>query len=241
VLDMLRSLSGRSAVVVGGARGLGAAIAGGLREAGASVVVLDRVPPSAHVSPFIEVDIADRLQVVSAYKGVDALVGRVDIALHAAGLPGTDQPSESTPDKEWQELLDVNLSGTFWCCQEAGRRMLADGRGGSVVNFAGLAGVMVAKTCRTAPYHAASAAIAALTRDLAVEWGPRGVRVNCIATGDPDLTESQHDGDAHLIPLRRAADQADMVPLTLLLASDGASYITGQTIVVDGGRGIPMD
>ena len=180
--DILSSLNGRGVVVVGGSGVLGHGVVNGLRNVGCTVAVVDRsLPenpfmdlPGVDQPIFVRADIRDAGDVEAAYEQVDKHIEGLTAVVNAVGTCGHDQPSEDMSEEDWREVIDVNLSGTFWSCQQAARRMLPTGRG-SIVNFSSLAGVLVSRSYRTVHYHAAKAALNSLTKALAVEWGGRGV------------------------------------------------------------------
>jgi len=258
MFDILASLHGKAAVVVGGSHGMGDAIVKGLEAAGAEVVIVDLTPPDApdgeDAPPnYVAADITDPASVAAAYEQVDQRLGRLDCVINTVGVSGRDQASEDMPESEWRASIDVNLNGTFWSCQQAARRMLPAG-GGTIVNFSSLAGIMVARTFRTVHYHAAKAAQNAMTRSLAAEWGPRGIRVNGIAPGafssragagifegNMDELRAHHARISAALPLGRIGDVSEMAPLALFLASDASSYMTGTTTIIDGGRALQVN
>lgn len=252
------SLAGRGVVVVGGANGVGAAVARGFIEAGANVVTIDMGDPGepwpgGKEPARVRADISRRDEVLTAFAEADSYIPRLDVLVNTVGISGADTPSELMWESEWRKVLDVNLTGVFFCCQEAAQRMLPNGSG-AIVNYSSLAGVSVAKHYRTVHYHAAKAALITMTSALAAEWGRKGIRVNCIAPGahataavkgiwgdDPIRIEEQYAKVRAATPLGRIGQPEELVPLTLFLSSDESSYITGQTIVADGGRGLEFD
>lgn len=252
------SLAGKGVVVVGGANGIGAAVARGFARAGAKVATIDLgepLEPEAGGSKPVRVraDIGRREDVAGAFREVDVHLPRLDVLVNTVGISGADTPSEDLSEAEWRKVIDVNLTGVFFCCQEAARRMLPHDSG-AIVNFSSLAGVGVAKHYRTVHYHTAKAGLILMTSALAAEWGRRGVRVNCIAPGayataavkgiwgdDSARIEEQYSKVRAATPLGRIGVPEEMVPLVLFLSSDASIYITGQTIVSDGGRGLEFD
>jgi NAD(P)-dependent dehydrogenase (short-subunit alcohol dehydrogenase family) len=257
-LNQNESLADRGVVIVGGANGIGAVVAKGFLDSGANVVTIDMSGPAEQWPEGKEparvlADITSHDSVLGAFAEVDSYLPHVDVLINTVGISGADTPSELLSESEWRKVIDVNLTGVFFCCQQAGQRMIANGSG-TIVNFSSLAGVQVAKHYRTVHYHSAKAALLTMTGALAAEWGPKGIRVNCIAPGahataavkgiwgdDPARIEQQYAKIRAATPLRRIGQPEELVPLTLFLASDDSAYITGQTIIADGGRGLEFD
>lgn len=257
-MNILDSLVGRNVLVVGGARGMGAAIATGFGRVGANVAIMDRLPGdargSATATPMFDVDIASRVAVGTAFAALDEHFSQLDVVVNTVGITGTAAAAAEIEAADWQSVMAVNLSGHFWVAQQAALRMFQHGHG-SIIGFAS---VSAYRTGRTPPHHAhydaSKAGLVSLGRALAQEWGPRGIRVNVISPGThtTEIVREMFDFDesrleAHLakarrdIPIGRVAAADDIVPLTLLLASDAASNITGVDISSDGGRGIGFD
>ncbi len=220
-----------TAVVTGAARGIGAAIATRLAADGFDVVRLDRDPGSDGV---MECDVADHAGV----RRIADDVGPVDVLVNNAGV-WLFSPLEDTPPERFAAVLDVNLGGTFNCTQAFGRSMLD--RGGSIVNVASIAAAAASPSMGA--YSPSKAAIVALTRQTALEWGPRGVRANAVGPGlvpTPGAGGVYHDPRvrqvrAAAVPLRRLGEPVDIANVVSFLASSDASYVTGQVIYVDGG------
>jgi NAD(P)-dependent dehydrogenase (short-subunit alcohol dehydrogenase family) len=254
VFDIFESLRGRGAVVVGGATPLGRAIADGLRRVGSTVVVIDAAPaaeayaelPGIGQPAFVKADIRDPEQVEAAYQHVDELVDRLAAVVNIAEASSEQRPAEDLPDDHWHDMLDRKLNGIFWSCQQAARRMLPTGHG-SIVNFSSLAGVLIDKYDQRVHHHAANSAVNTLGQGLAVEWAGRGVRVNAIglgalrSAGNAGTRLDDEDRITASVPMQRLGSLAEIVPIALFLCSDASSYITGQTLVADGGRGLLFD
>jgi NAD(P)-dependent dehydrogenase (short-subunit alcohol dehydrogenase family) len=235
-------LEGRAALITGGASGIGAATARVFEREGATVGVIDRQPVDAKYA--YEVDVRDGDAVAQAVRGFAEAVGRLDIVVNNAGT-GDLRPLHMVDDKVFRRLIDVNLTGTFNGMRAALPLMVEAGRG-AIVNNASLSGMT--PTRNEAVYSAAKAAVIALTKSGALEYGP-AVRVNCVAPAHvrTPLTEPtwEHFGDVfgpilESLPLRRIAEADEIAEVILFLASDRSSYITGQTIVVDGGASLPQ-
>lgn len=250
-IDELFDLTNRTAIVTGGSRGLGREMAEGLGEAGAKLMLCARRSEwlEGTVAEFAArgFEVAGKVCDVSKADEVDAVVaetasrfGGVDIVINNAGTSWGAMPEEMTRE-QWQKVIDVNLTGCFLMAQAAGRQMLAQGRG-SIINITSIAGLTSsANGPFYAGYVASKAGLIGLTRELAASWGRRGIRVNAIAPGffhsrlaDPliDIYERSIQ-ENNVIP--RIGQEGELKGVAVFLASDASSYITGQTIAVDGG------
>jgi NAD(P)-dependent dehydrogenase (short-subunit alcohol dehydrogenase family) len=244
----LFDLTGRTALVTGASSGLGVDFALGLRRAGAAVYVaarrLDRLEALCDANPGltpIACDLADASSVEAAATRIAAEVGALDVLVNNAGMsiPGRAEQESMT---DFRRVIDVNLAGTFQLTQLIARPMLEAGRG-SIVNVASIMGLVASSPNRQASYCAAKGALVNLTRELAVQWARRGVRVNAIAPGwfpSEATTELMEDGPGNdyvraNTPLGRVGDPTELLGTLLLLASDAGSFLTGQIIAVDGG------
>jgi NAD(P)-dependent dehydrogenase (short-subunit alcohol dehydrogenase family) len=234
-------LDGRSALVTGGASGIGAATVQLFAREGAVVGVLDRQVLEGDYT--YSVDVRDGEAVAHAVNAFAEATGRLDLLVNNAGA-GDLRPLHTVDDKLWHRLIDVNLTGTYHCMRAALPLMTEAGRG-AIVNNASLSGLM--PTRNEAAYSAAKAAVVALTKSGALEYGP-AVRVNCVAPGHVrtpltavwDQFPDAFAPIADALPLRRIGEADEVAQVILFLASDRASYITGQTIVVDGGASLPQ-
>ncbi|MGB8389326.1 SDR family NAD(P)-dependent oxidoreductase [Mycobacterium sp.] len=227
--------SDRVVVVTGAGRGIGAAIAARFADEGATVVAADVELPVGG-DPRIDyqrVDVSSAGDVAGLFSRVIASHGRVDVLVNNAGIWFRRRFMEISVD-EWDRVLAVNLRGLFLCTKAAVDSMAAAG-GGAIINIGSQAGLTVTRG-QGAHYHASKAAIAHLTKVLAFELGPMGIRVNCVAPGatlpDPSVLPPELLAQ---IPLGRAGVPADLVGACMFLASSDASYITGQTLMVNGG------
>ncbi|GAA4871953.1 SDR family NAD(P)-dependent oxidoreductase [Saccharopolyspora cebuensis] len=243
----LFALDGRTAVVTGGAQGIGEAIATGLRDAGARVFICDVNPEAGEATAqrlgveFVAADVTDSAAVESAFQHVADTAGALDIAVNNAGVV-QNLPSEELSDEDWRHVLSVNLDGVFYCCRAAGRLMLAQGSG-SIINTGSMSGHIANRPQPQSAYNTAKAGVIHLTKSLAGEWSSRGVRVNSISPGyvGTELTKRGMGNEEWRrvwlegTPLGRVGEPTEIAPAVVFLASDASSYCTGTDLVVDGG------
>ena len=248
VLDRFR-LDGKVAVVTGASSGLGVACALALAEAGADVALgARRVEPLGETRALVEAtgrraaairtDVGVPEDCAGLIEATVADLGRVDILINNAGV-GTSVPSLRENVEDFRRVIDVNLNGTFWMAQAAAQAME---NGGSIVNVSSITAVMSLGLPQTA-YSASKAAVLGLTRDLAQQWtGRKGIRVNAVLPGlfetemTSDYFEERMSTQIPLIPAGRGGRPEELAAAILFLASDASSYVTGQTLIVDGGR-----
>ncbi|MFA7670413.1 MAG: 3-oxoacyl-ACP reductase family protein [Burkholderiaceae bacterium] len=244
----LDDLAGRVVIVTGGGRGLGRAIAEGFAAEGCRVVITGRNQDTldaaaadmggevmAHAT-----DMADEDQVQSMCEAVAQRWGGIDVLINNAGINPFYKRAEHTSRSEWQQIIDVNLSGVFFACKHAGKVMLERGSG-AIINISSVAAKVALD--RTTAYCAAKAGVERMTAELSLEWAQRGVRVNAVGPGyfATDLTAGPRNNDTlaerllSRTPLGRFGEPDEITGACLFLASDAAAYITGTTLMVDGG------
>jgi len=249
-LKKLFSCEGKTALVTGSAQGLGQVIALGLAQFGASLILADLTYPEKTTRQVeamgancmaVQTDISDELQVENLAANALSAYGKVDILINNAGVSQLSHtPTERLPVQEWDRIMNINLRGTFLCCQKIGKQMI-DGGGGNIINIATTAGITGVP--RAPAYCASKAGVILLTKSLALEWARYHIRVNAIAPHylETELTDklrqsaSVFDALIKQIPLRRFGKTSEMVGAVLFLSSAASSYVTGTVLVVDGG------
>ena len=246
----LFSLEGKVAVVTGGTSGIGRALSLGLADAGADVIATARrqqlvddtateIESRGRKTLRIVSDVGERESLEKLLAGTLERFGKVDILVNCAGIIKRT-PTLDLPEADWTNILNTNLTGTLRACQVFGRHMLERG-GGRIVNIASLNSFVALN--EVAAYAASKAGVASLTRSLAVEWSKKGVTVNAIAPGvfrtdlNAQLLDSTPRGQELLMrtPMGRFGKTEELVGAAVYLASDSASFVTGQILVVDGG------
>ncbi|MFV0428773.1 MAG: SDR family oxidoreductase [Arachnia sp.] len=252
---MFEDLIGKSALITGGARGLGLGMAQALAGCGVHVGlvdILDSVEQSARkvadeynvTSVAVIADLTDQRQVVRAFDEVEAGLGApVDILVNSAGVSVFADAIDISPE-QWQRVMDINLGATWACAQIQAQRSRDRGRAASIINIASMSSFIVNVPQHQTAYNVSKAAVSMLTKCLAVEWLPLQIRVNAIAPGyfASDITRQFTDQNPELgrewvsrIPLGRMGEPPELGGLVAYLASDESSYVVGQSYVIDGG------
>ncbi|HRA46888.1 MAG TPA: SDR family oxidoreductase [Thermomicrobiales bacterium] len=249
----LFDLSGKVAIVTGAGAGLGVTFADALAEAGAHVLCADLNGDRARQTAAdlsakgfsaigTTVDVTVESQVQEMVKLATETWGSIDILINNAGIASVG-PAEDETLETWQRVIDVNLTGTFLCAREVAKVMIAAGSGGSIVNLASILGLNGSEPMQAVSYAASKGAVVNLTRDLAIHWAPQGIRVNALG---PAYFPSEMTGgllaDTSVLaeverrtPMGRVGRPEELRGPVLFLASNASSYVTGQTLFVDGG------
>ncbi len=251
VLDKF-SLAGQVGIVTGGGQGLGKVFCQAFAEAGADIVVAELNPETGPVTVqelealgrramFVETDVSQRESVEAMVDKTLVEFGQIDFLMNNAGIVQWGEAEDVTED-EWRKIIDVNLNGLFFCSQAVGRRMI-ERRSGRIINIASMSGLIVNFPQAQASYNTSKAAVIHLTKSLAAEWAQYNIRVNAIAPGymgtamaKPFFEDPDYGGIwIEAIPMKRPGEPEELGPVAVFLASEASSYVTGATLVVDGG------
>lgn len=249
----LFDLTGKVAIVTGAARGLGQAVAAGIADYGADIAVIDlkaascgeirnRIAKAGRQCRAYSCDVASYETVQRTVKKIHRDFRHIDILVNIAGITARI-PTAEIPPEQVRRLTDVNYHGTFWMCKEVGRIMLEQGHG-NIVNMSALGGGFVGTGRGNAAYSSTKGAIGALTKELACEWGTRGIRVNAVAPCwfQTSMNSTSIFANAHFmaqvmtkLPMKRIGQPHELVGPIVFLASEASSMITGLVLPVDGG------
>ena len=249
------SLEGQVGIVTGAGQGLGKVFALSFAQAGADIVVAEINPETgpqtvAEVQAlgrralYVETDVRRRESAEAMAAAALAEYGRIDFLMNNAGITKWCA-AENVPEGDWLDVVDVNLNGLFYCCQAVARHMI-ERRSGRIINIASMSGTIVNRPQPQASYNATKAAVIHLTKSLAAEWAPYNVRVNAIAPGymDTPMARPFFDNPEYgrvwidAIPMKRPGKPEELAPVAVLLASEASSYMTGATVVIDGGYSV---
>jgi NAD(P)-dependent dehydrogenase (short-subunit alcohol dehydrogenase family) len=244
------SLKNKVALVTGGNQGIGKVVSRYLADAGADVVIIDLNDASAVAASISEefgvraearvCDVTDRAGVEAAVAAAGASMGTLDILFNNAGIVFHKAAIDLAPG-EWENIINVNLNGVFYVARAFAEYLVAHGKGGSIINTASMSGTIVNVPQEQASYNTSKAAVVHLTKSLAVEWAPKGIRVNCISPGyiaTEMLQFIRRDWKEYwssIIPFRRLGTPEELAGAVIYLASGASSYTTGSDIIIDGG------
>jgi NAD(P)-dependent dehydrogenase (short-subunit alcohol dehydrogenase family) len=251
VLDLFK-LDGKVALVTGGGQGIGRGYAHALAQAGANVVIADineltgnhvcqEIAEYGRESMFVRCDVRRKDQVEAMVSATVQRFGRLDIGVNNAGLGIREKapdPEEKVTPEDWQIVLDINLTGVFYCCQAEANQMIAQGRG-KIVNTASMSGTIANAT---ANYNAAKAGVVMLTKQLAVQWGKYNINANSISPTyllspmHARTSKARRDTMRSLHPMGWLMRPEDLYGTIVFLASDASNYVTGRDLIVDGGH-----
>jgi NAD(P)-dependent dehydrogenase (short-subunit alcohol dehydrogenase family) len=250
---LFEDLAGKVAVVTGGARGLGFSMASALARQGVSVGLVDLLDDvhasaerlaAAHgvAAAGATADVTSAEDVAAAFATIADALGSPSLLINAAGITVWEDSLDVTPES-WRRVIDINLTGTFLCCQALGRACRDGGHGGAIVNVSSMSGRIVNVPQHQTSYNASKAAVDHLTKSLAVEWAALGIRVNAVAPGYflSDMTRQFTEANPELaaqwrgmIPAGRMGEPPDLDGLVTFLCSKASEYVVGQSVVIDG-------
>jgi NAD(P)-dependent dehydrogenase (short-subunit alcohol dehydrogenase family) len=258
VLELF-ALTGRVAIVTGGARGLGRQSALALAEAGADVAICDLLEEdgqrtAAEITAlgrrayFGRVDVTRSDEIGAFVQTVIDRLGKIDILMNNAGMPSDGLSLEDESDEAWRRMIDTNLSSLFYFAKPVARHMMARGEGGAIINMASISGIVISNILprHNVPYCVAKAGVAHLTRGMASDWAPHQIRVNAIAPGYFKTAQTAASRQFPEIveritvntPMKRYGQEDELKGLVVFLASPASSFMTGSEVVMDGGTTI---
>jgi NAD(P)-dependent dehydrogenase (short-subunit alcohol dehydrogenase family) len=258
VLDQF-SLSGKVAIVTGGARGLGRQMALAVAEAGADVAICDLLADAGECvadelrglgrrALFGRVDVTNIADIEAFIRQVEGELGPVDILINNAGMSSDGLSLDEEPDDAWRRMIDTNLSSMFYFGKRVAQAMIARGTGGVIINLGSINSFVISNIAprHNVPYCVAKAGVAQLTRGMAADWAPHGIRVNCIAPGTMLTAQTAASRKYPEImeriiantPMKRYGEEEEIKGIVVYLASPASSFMTGSVIVMDGGTTI---
>ena len=255
----LFDLSGKVAIVTGAARGLGKQMALSLAEAGADVCFCDLLEEQGRKTEkeiaalgvksfFKKVDVTKTAEIEPFVKEVVERFGGIDILINNVGIESEGCPIEEVDDDLWKKIIDVNMSSMFYVSRAVGKEMIARGKGGSIINMSSISGLIISKIFprHNVTYGVSKAGIVHLTKGLASEWAQYGIRVNALAPGYmltentsasrkfPEIVERLTE----MTPMKRYGQEWELKGAAVFLASQASTFMTGSTLVIDGGNTI---
>ncbi|HSW58795.1 MAG TPA: SDR family oxidoreductase [Dehalococcoidales bacterium] len=246
----LFDISGRKALVTGAGRGIGKVLALTLAKAGCDVALLGlhrenlesvavQIRGTGRAAQVLTADVAQKEQVFTAFQQLEEKFGRLDICVNNAGI-SLQEPAEEMKEEDWDRIIDINMKGVFLCSQAAARLMIPR-RSGVIINIGSISGSVVNVPQKQGVYNTSKAGVVMLTRSLAVEWAPYGLRVNSLSPGYIK-TEMTLQAMSHLFPtwesltpMGRLGETDDLQGPLIFLASDASRYMTGHDLIIDGG------
>jgi len=254
IFDRFR-LNGKRLLITGGSRGLGREMALAIADAGADVVLIGRTTESLaatanHIRALgrkaetLTADVSVPAECEAACRRALADFGPIDILINNVGGRRLDIPTQDFPLETWQQLIDLNLTSTFLCTRDVGKAMIERGRGGRIINIASISGMVANRGIGGRSYETAKGAVIQFTRAVAVDWAPHGITVNAICPGgfmtEPNQRWARDNPDVistfrKQIPMGDYGQPEDLGPLAVYLASDASRYMTGASLVIDGG------